>query len=81
MSGLSEGLTEPEEELRSILGQLHHDMKNPLSIISGNAEYLLELGRAMDLDDEVVTSVEDIEEAARELEKALDEIAELREEL
>ena len=68
-------------EVKSVLSQVHHDMKNPLSIISGNAEFLLELGRAAGIDESAMGSIRDIEEAAHDLEDIIDELARLREQL
>lgn len=68
-------------DVQEILAEVHHDLKNPLSIIDGNAQYLLELEEMLDLDKEVVTSVADIQEAAERLRDSLDRLSELREEL
>lgn len=69
------------EEISTQIAKVHHDLKNPLSIIAGNAQFLLELSKALELDDQVVSSVEDIDEAARELESALDRLVTLRKNL
>lgn len=66
------------EEVGPRIAKVHHDLKNPLSIISGNAQFLLELNKALELDKDVVASIRDIDEAARDLEKALDRLVELR---
>lgn len=69
------------EEIGTHIAKVHHDLKNPLSIIAGNAQFLLELHKALELDDQVVSSIKDIDEAARELEAALDRLVALREEI
>lgn len=69
------------EEVKAHVAKVHHDLKNPLSIIAGNAQFLLELNDTMNLDDEVVSSIEDIEEAAQDLGAALDRLVTLRESL
>ena len=69
------------EELCTRIAKVHHDLKNPLSIIAGNAQFLLELHKALELNDQVVSSIKDIDEAARALETALDRLVHLREEL
>jgi len=69
------------EEVSTRIAKVHHDLKNPLSIIAGNAQFLLELHKALELDDQVVSSIKDIDEAARDLETALDRLVNLREEL
>jgi signal transduction histidine kinase len=69
------------EEAREALSQVYHDLNNPLSIISGNAQFLLEISKEADVDDAFVTSIEDIREAADRMAEALRELMELREEI
>jgi signal transduction histidine kinase len=69
------------EEVGEHIAKVHHDLKNPLSIIAGNAQFLMELDKALDLDGDVVSSVKDIREAAHELEDALDRLVTLRQSL
>ena len=71
--------TIPVEEVGEHIAKVHHDLKNPLSIIAGNAQFLMELNRALNLDEDVVSSVKDIQEAAQDLEEALDRLVILRE--
>ncbi len=44
---------------------------NPLAIISGNAQLLLELAGLMDLDEELVKPIRDIEEASLRIAESL----------
>lgn len=67
------------EEIGSRIAKVHHDLKNPLSIIAGNAQFLLELNKALELEGDVVSSIRDIHEAAQDLEQALDRLVTLRE--
>lgn len=53
--------------LQQALAEVAHEINNPLAIISGNAQLLLELTRLMDLDPDVVKPIRDIEEASRRL--------------
>ena len=56
-----------EEFLREVQKQLSvitHDLNNPVAIISGNAQLLLELSSMMELDEEFAQSLKDIEEAS-----------------
>ena len=69
------------EEVGSHIAKVHHDLKNPLSIIAGNAQFLMELNKAMEFDENVASSVKDIQEAAQELEDALDRLVTLRQSL
>ncbi len=69
------------EEVGSRIAKVHHDLKNPLSIIAGNAQFLLELHKVLELDEDVVSSIRDIDEAAQDLENALDRLITLRESL
>ncbi len=67
--------------LRHTLSEVYHDANNPLSIVSGNAQYVLELGKAMDLDEEVVEPVRDIEEASERVAGFLKDISRIRDEI
>ncbi len=49
------------------LSEMTHDINNPLAIISGNAQLLLELARMLDLDPDVAKPIQDIEEASHRL--------------
>lgn len=51
-----------------------HDINNPLSIISGNAQLLLELSRALDLDPDVAKPIRDIEEASQRLARMIERL-------
>lgn len=66
------------KSLRQILSKVFHDTNNPLSIVSGNAQYVLELGKAMDLDEEVIQPVRDIEEASERVAEYLRDIQRVR---
>lgn len=64
--------------IRTGLSQIHHDLGNPLSIVSGNAELLLALAPLMPLDDDTVRSLHDIRVASRQMEALLDRLIRLR---
>jgi signal transduction histidine kinase len=71
----------PEAMLRELLralGRAVHDANNPLTVITGNAQYALEMARSLDVDASLVRSVEDIEEAGRRLESAMAALSEVR---
>lgn len=79
-----ESATDPEaviRMLRSALSRIYHDTNNPLSIVSGNAQYFLEVAKAMDVDEELVQPVKDIEEASERVAAGLRELSALREEI
>lgn len=69
------------ENVQAHIAEVHHDLKNPLSIILGNTQFLMELNKVLELDGDVVSSIEDIDEAAQELEAALDRLVTLRQTL
>mgnify|MGYP002761084382 CR=1 FL=1 len=56
-------LREPETTERPHQAQstVHHDSNNPLSIISGNGQFLLELSRGEELDDQVGPAGQDLQ--------------------
>lgn len=69
------------DRLHEGLRRLLHDARNPLSVISGNAQLLAELAPEYDFDALVTTSVSDLAEASEELAAALRALSALREEL
>lgn len=69
------------QELRQVLSKVFHDTNNPLAIVSGNAQYLLELGRALDLSDDVIGPVRDIDEASERVAEGLRDVSRIRDEI
>lgn len=65
------------QQVRSALLRANHDINNPLSIISGNAQLLLELARATGLDDGIIQPMRDIEEASRRASSLLRQLVDL----
>jgi signal transduction histidine kinase len=72
---------EPLEDVQETVSSVYHDLNNPLSIISGNAQFLLEIGREKDLDDQFLSSAQDIQEAAQRMADSLHQLTRLKEEL
>jgi signal transduction histidine kinase len=70
---------ETAEDLRDAISDIYHDLNNPLSIISGNAQFLIELSREQEMGDQVEASAEDIQEAARRMSNSLKRLDQLRE--
>ena len=68
-------------DVRLALARVVHDVNNPLAIISGNAQLLAELSRAVDLDGDVNKAINDIEEASQVLASQLARLSDLREEV
>ncbi|ACY48675.1 histidine kinase dimerization/phospho-acceptor domain-containing protein [Rhodothermus marinus] len=68
-------------QVRQELSRLNHDLKNPLAIISGNAQFLHELIRLRGGDAELEGPVADIEEACRQLHALLQRLVALRDTL
>jgi len=83
--------SEAEAEAETLRGQLravsdaivklHHEVNNPLAIISGNAQLLAEVGRAEGLSDDLMGPILDIEAATERLAASLRTLATLREEV
>ena len=69
------------EDVRETVSSVHHDLNNPLSIIAGNAQFLLELSREADLDKQFIASIQDVQEAAERMSDSLDRLTRLKEEL
>lgn len=70
-----------DDDLHEAISTVYHELNNPLSIISGNAQFLLELSREKNLDDQFVSSAEDIQEASRQMKKSLEHLTRVREHL
>jgi len=69
------------QQVRVALARVVHDVNNPLAVISGNAQLLLELVRMLELDAELAKPIADIEEASRELAERLAQLSRLREDV
>jgi signal transduction histidine kinase len=66
-------------QTRKGLSSFYHDINNPLSILSGNAQFLLEIGRQMGLGDDLMAPLRDVEESSRRLHTELQRIVRLKE--
>jgi len=71
----------PTDAVPETLSSVYHDLNNPLSIISGNAQFLLELSQEEGLDEQFVSSARDIQEASRRMAESLQELTRLRDAL
>jgi K+-sensing histidine kinase KdpD len=72
---------DPTEAVPEALSSVYHDLNNPLSIISGNAQFLLELSQEEGLDEQFVSSARDIQEASRRMTESLQQLTRLRDAL
>ena len=75
---------DPIELIRALvrtLSRIYHDTNNPLAIVSGNAQFLLELSKTMDVDEDLLQPMQDIEEASERVAQGLKEISRLRDDL
>ena len=64
--------------LRKQIGQVHHDLSNPLSIITGNAQFFLEVAKVMGLEEDLMQPVRDIEAAAERMASLLSQLGQLK---
>lgn len=62
------------EELERSLSNARHTISNPLTIISGNTQLLLQLAELKDADEEFVKPLQDIIEATEELQRLIDDV-------
>jgi len=72
---------ETKEDLHEVVSSVYHDLNNPLSIIAGNAQFLVELSREEELDEQFVSSAQDIQEASRRMSESLQRLTRLKEHL
>ena len=70
-----------KEEIREVVSTVYHDLNNPLSIISGNAQFLVELSQEEELDEQFVSSARDIQEACQRMSEALQRLTHLKDAL
>lgn len=68
-------------ELDRELGVLVHSINNPMTVITGNAQLLLELAKAGELDPMVEAALTDIEAATQTLTNLISDLARFRREL
>ena len=73
--------TESLDDVHETVSTVYHDLNNPLSIISGNAQFLLEISQEEELDEQFVSSARDIKEAAQRMADSLHQLTRLKEEL
>lgn len=79
-SAPSDGELRPDAAaLQQALSEVTHDLNNPLAIISGNAQLLLELARMLDLEPDLAKPIQDIEEASHRLSAMVRRLNELKE--
>ncbi len=69
------------DDAHEAVSTVYHDLNNPLSIISGNAQFLLEISKEEDIDEQFVSSAKDIREAAQRMEDSLSRLTRLKKEL
>lgn len=68
---------DPRAELRVLRSEIRrvcHDIQNPVAIISGNAQLLVEIARGLALPDEVLLPVTDLIEANQLLAERVEEL-------
>jgi len=73
--------TDSLDDAHETVSSVYHDLNNPLSIISGNAQFLLEISREEDMYEQVISSAQDIREAAQRMSDSLQRLTRLKEEL
>lgn len=59
-------------DLRGRLSRVHHDLNNPLSVVSGNAQLLRELSKALGVEEEFQGPLDDLEAAVDKLSESAD---------
>ena len=72
---------ETEDDLHEAVSSVYHDLNNPLSIIAGNAQFLLELSQEKNLDEQFASSAQDIQEASQRMSESLQRLTRLKDHL
>lgn len=73
-----ERLNDALHDIRKRLSRIHHDMNNPLSIVSGNIQLLQELSQALTVNDDFSGPLHDIEQSVDQLAASIDELMVIR---
>lgn len=73
--------TDALRRVRHTISRVNHDLNNPLSIISGNAQLLVELANALELDGDLAQPIHDIEEASARVSGILRRLLDLKDQL
>ncbi len=60
--------------IKSQLSRIHHQINNPLSVISGNVQLLQELARVLGVEDDFSGPLTDIVSAADQLAESADQL-------
>ncbi|MFO8231731.1 MAG: histidine kinase dimerization/phospho-acceptor domain-containing protein [Longimonas sp.] len=66
------------EALHDTLSEIIHDVNNPLSIIHGNAQFLIEVAKEEGEEGAVQEALQDIHDATNQLSERLKRLEELR---
>ncbi len=69
------------EALHEALSEIIHDVNNPLSIIHGNAQFLIEVAKEKKEDGPVKEALQDIHDATNQLSQRLQRLETLRDDL
>ncbi len=81
-SGFDSGVTDDRPaELRRLkqgISAIYHDINNPISIVAGNAELLLEMAVSAGLGPEFVDPLADIGKATDQITEQVERLIELR---
>jgi len=77
-AGLPADVHEALVGLRAEIGQVAHDLANPLAVVAGNAQLGAELARGLGTDPAIGQAFADIEEAGQTLAARLGQLAALR---
>ena len=64
--------------VRKHVSRIHHDMNNPMSVISGNVQLLQELARALHVQDDFEEPLKDVAAALEQLTTTTDELLVVR---
>ena len=71
-------LQEILQEVRLQLSRIHHDINNPLSIISGNVQLIDELSKVLELKGEFSGPIQDLYKAIEQLTASIDRLMTVR---
>jgi signal transduction histidine kinase len=74
----SQEVSDQLETIRVQLSKIHHDLNNPMSVISGNVELLAELTKALGVEGELGGPLEDLARAVDQMADNADRLLAVR---
>ncbi len=77
-SGTPTGVQHDVRKIRRSISSIYHDINNPISIVAGNTEILIEMAASAGLGSEFVDPLRDIGKATRQISEQVERLIEVQ---